>query len=211
MSDGEPVEHEPAEAGVVLRQIVDRPASATARGGQTSAGLQSKSLGQSTLNENSTAESCGSKSVGALASPVAGTQCAACRSRSRPRGARQHCSMRSVNNVSDRTRGTRSDIGRKCTRHAPRRRDAHAAAMRLLTQSRRRRGEEVDEQRPLTRTALVGASRSSDLEEVDAVERRCCQQPTASPPVRCSRNSCSCALVRPGARIRLRGSPACGG
>ena len=54
------VEHQPAEAGVVLREVVDLRARSRDSGGQTrSAGNRSR-VGQSTLNEKSTAASSGS-------------------------------------------------------------------------------------------------------------------------------------------------------
>ena len=60
----QPVEHQPAEARVVLGEVVDLRRSAAARAGRRASGAQSKSVGQSTLNEKSTADSSGSKPAG---------------------------------------------------------------------------------------------------------------------------------------------------
>ena len=54
---GHAVEHQPAEAGVVLGEVVERRRRRRAPAGRSRRGAQSKSLGHSTLNEKSTADS----------------------------------------------------------------------------------------------------------------------------------------------------------
>ena len=83
ISSRHPVEHQPPEAGVVLGQIVDLRLLARARADNRAAAGSRNRVGQSTLNEKSTARSSGSKLAGGACGRAASAPAAACRWRNR--------------------------------------------------------------------------------------------------------------------------------
>ena len=159
MSSGQPVEHQLAEARVVLGEVVDRGLVARL-GRAVAAGRQSKSLGQSTLNENVDRRQQRVEAGRRLPSTAASTQPQRVRARSRPAG--RHATVEHVAGVAGR------DVDPRCRGCA--RRPRSRTFVRRSSRRRTRAGRLQRSGRAASRwRSTWQRGRVDDLEEVDAV------------------------------------------